>query len=94
MIPSPVLADGPAGLEKVLNEFLEKSQSDAAFAAKEHYVLYKFNQQKALIKVDTKQRPFHFWYYDLLGRPATNNVKEIIAKFLWEKCGAKETLLT
>lgn len=33
------------------------------------------------------QTPYHFTYSDLLGRPATNAVKDTIANFLWEKCG-------
>jgi hypothetical protein len=89
-LPSPILAAGPSGLESVLNDFLQHAQQDAAFAATEHYILYQFNQQKALIKVDTSQMPFHFWYYDLLGRPATNTVKEVIAQFVWDHCGEKE----
>jgi len=94
LLPSNyILAEGPEGLNKVLDELLEKSDQDPIFATSEHYILYQLRDQKALIKVDTSKKPFHFWYYDLLGRPATRLVKATIAEFLWEKCGAKELYL-
>jgi hypothetical protein len=83
-------ADGPKGLEKVLADLLEKTQKHQALAATEHYILYQLGNQKSLIKVDMSQPPFKFWYYDLLGRPATRIVKETIAQFLWEKGGDRE----
>ena len=82
-----LIAEGPGGLQSVLNQLLQKSQQDAVFAASDHYVLYQLNEQQSLIKIDMSQRPFQFWYYDLLGRPATEAVKNVIADFLWEKCG-------
>lgn len=88
-----VLAEGPEGLMKVLNELLEKSKNDPIFAKEEHYVLYQIGQQKSLIKVDTSKMPFYFWHYDLMGRPMTSIVKDTITEFLWEKCGGKENHL-
>ena len=85
-----IIAEGPEGLAKVLDGLLEESQRNPDFAVADHYVLYQVGNQKALIKVDTSQVPFHFWYCDLLGRPATRIVKKTIAEFLWEKCGEKE----
>lgn len=85
-----IIAEGPEGLDRILNELLEKAKNDSLFASEEHYILYKLGGQKSLIKVDTKSMPFKFVYNDLLGRPATTVVKDIIAKFLWEKCGGKD----
>lgn len=84
-------AEGPEGLSLALNELLEKSKKDPFFAKKEHYVLYQLGQQKSLIKIDTTKMPFRFWHYDLMGRPMTNVVKEVISNFLWEKCGGKSS---
>jgi hypothetical protein len=88
-----IIADGPEGLTRVLNELLEKAKSDPIFAGEEHFILYQLNAQKSLIKVDAKQVPFNFWHYDLMGRPATTVVKDTIARFLWEKCGERERYL-
>lgn len=85
-----ILAEGPQGLARVLDGLLAESQKDPDFAAAEHFVLYQLGNQKALIKVDTTQVPFNFWYCDLLGRPATKIVKDTIAEFLWDKCGERE----
>lgn len=85
-----ILAEGPDRLEQVLNELLEKTTADPAFALKEHFVLYQLGNQKTLMKVDTSERPFQIWYFDLMGRPATTVVKEAITRFLWERCGGKE----
>ncbi|RDI48660.1 hypothetical protein [Aquicella lusitana] len=85
-----ILAEGPDGLAKVLDSLLEESRKDRAFAEEEHFILYKLGNQKAVIKVDTSEVPFHFWYFDLLGRPMTGVVKQTIADFLWDKCGEKE----
>lgn len=85
-----VLANGPDGLAKVLDSFLARCEKDPDFAIQEHYILYQLGSQKSLIKTDMSEKPFHFWYYDLLGRPATNAVKETIGRFLWEKGGEKE----
>lgn len=85
-----IIAEGPEGLDRVLTELLEKSKADPIFASQEHYVMYQLGNQKSLIKVDTNQTPFKFWYYDLMGRPATIIVKEAIARFLWDKCGLRE----
>lgn len=93
-IPSDhIIAEGPEGLEKVLEELLEKSKSDPIFATQDHFILYQLGNQKSLIKIDMSQQPFRFWHYDLMGRPATFAVKDTIARFLWEKCGEKEKYL-
>lgn len=83
-------ANGPEGLRDVLHALLARVTADPGFAAAQHYILYKIGSQQSLIRVDTTRQPFYFWYYDLLGRPVTRNVKSIIAEFLWEKCGEKE----
>ena len=88
-----IVAQGPDGLSSVLSDILTKALSDSHFAATPHYILYQLKNQKSLIKADMSEKPFQFWYYDLLGRPAPNNVKETIARFLWEKCGEKEQYL-
>jgi|GEM_PF-3211336 len=85
-----ILAKGPEGLQGVLGEVLNKTTADPAFKAQPHYILYEIGNQKSLIKMDFKQWPVVFWYYDLLGRSATSNVKEVLAKFAWEQCGEKE----
>ncbi len=83
------IAEGPEGLANVLLDYHEKAQIDDDFASNDQYILYRNNQQKALIKIDMRQVPYQFWYYDLLGRPATNNIKETIAKFLWIICNER-----
>ena len=88
-----VLANGPDGLMQALESFLSAAQQDPAFISDDHYILYQLGDQKSLIKVDMTQRPYHFYYRDLLGRPATRAVKDTIAHFLWEKCGEKELYL-
>lgn len=86
-------AQGPEGLKHVLEDLLEKSKQDPAFAAQEHYILYQIGAQRSLMKVDMSQPPFQVWYYDLLGRPITKAVEETIADFLWEKGGEKDRFL-
>lgn len=88
--PEYTIAEGPEGLKKVLEDFLKSAQEDVAFANEAHYILYQLGNQKSLIRADFSKKPFQFWYYDLLGRPATKAVKETIVEFLWEKCGEKE----
>jgi len=85
-----IIAEGPEGLEAVLMELLQKTQTDPQFAEQEHYILYKLGNQKSLIKADLSKKPFKFWHYDLLGRPATLAVKDTIAQFVWEMGGEKE----
>lgn len=85
-----IIAEGPNGLRAALNDLLEKVKQDPSISTTKQTILYKLGNQTSLIKVDTSQIPFHFWYIDLLGRPATRMVKETIAEFLWEKCGEKE----
>lgn len=85
-----ISAEGPEGLAQVLEDLLNQSRKDPGFAAKDHLVLYQLGGQRSLIQVDFSQYPFQFYYNDLLGRPVTNKVKEVIATFLWEKCNEKE----
>lgn len=89
-LPEHTVANGPEGLKEVLEAFLQQAERDPEFRTQEHYILYQLKDQKSLIKVDMSARPFQFWYYDLLGRAATNAVKDTIADFLWEKGGEKE----
>lgn len=84
------LAAGPEGLMDLLNVYLEHANTDESFAKQPHYILYQWGSQESVIKVDTSEKPYHFWYCDLQGRPMTLAVKAIIADFLWEKCGEKE----
>lgn len=88
-----IIAEGPDGLRHALDELLLKLERDPSVAAKIQTILYQLGNQTSLIKVDLNQTPFHFWYIDLLGRPATKIVKETIAQFLWEQCGEKERYL-
>lgn len=85
-------AQGPEGLRDVLDDLLEKSR-DPVFAAEPHYIKYQLGGQKSLIKVDMSEKPYLFWYCDLLGRPITKAVHYTIADFLWEKGGEKEKYL-
>lgn len=86
-----VTAEGPEGLASVLNDLLVKKH--AGTQSHEQYILYQLGNQKSLIKVDISAQPFQFWYYDLLGRPATKVVKDILGDFVWEKGGEKERYL-
>ncbi len=88
--PEMTVADGPEGLKEVLASLHRQALQDAEFRAKEHYILYRLKDQKALLKFDLSQQPYQCWFYDLLGRPATNAVKEIVAEFIWEATGEKE----
>jgi len=63
---------------------------DAEFRTKEHYILYRLKDQKALLKFDLHQQPYQCWFYDLLGRPATHAVKEVLAEFILEAATEKE----
>ncbi|HVY53599.1 MAG TPA: hypothetical protein VHA13_03675 [Gammaproteobacteria bacterium] len=85
-----ILARGPAGLEEVLATLLEQSKTNPELKSKAQYVLYELGNQKSMIKIDMSVWPVVFWHYDLLGRPATSAVKDILSKFAWEKCGEKE----
>lgn len=86
-------AQGPEGLRLVLEDLLEKSTHDPAFNAKPHMIRYLLGNQQSLIKVDLSEKPYLFWYCDLLGRPITKAVQYTIADFLWEKGGEKEKYL-
>ncbi len=80
-----IIAEGPEGLRQVLEELFVKASSDPVFATQEHLVCYQLGSQKSLIKVDATQEPFLIWHYDLMGRPATVAVKDVIKQFLFEK---------
>lgn len=90
MTPDMMTAEGPQGLMEVLDHCRRQAQQDESFRLEPHYILYRLNAQQSLIKIDFSEEPYQFWYYDLLGRPATNTVKNTIADFLWEKCGVKQ----
>ena len=85
-----IVAQGPEGLEHVLDELLKESKTDASLKSKAHFILYELGNQKSMIKVDLSEWPVVFWHYDLLGRPATSTVKDVISRFAWDKCGEKE----
>lgn len=91
--PDYDIAEGPDGLMSVLEGLLAKANQDPAFIAQDHFILYQLGNQKSIIKVDMTQTPYHFIYNDLLGRPATNVVKDTIVRFLWERCGEEERYL-
>ena len=78
---------GPSGLQQALEDLYKKVKNDPEFAANEHYIMYTLSNQQSLIKVDMSQRPFQFWYKDILGRPATAtpSVMKTIENFLAEK---------
>lgn len=88
--PEMTVADGPEGLKEVLASLHGQALQDAAFRAKEHYILYRLKDQKALLKFDFSQQPYQCWFYDLLGRPATNAVKDVVAEFIWEAADQKQ----
>ncbi len=83
------IANGPEELKQALLHTLEKANSDPRFAAQSHYILYKLDNQQSLIRMDPS---FHISHYDLLGRPATEAVKEVVAAFLREQCGGRGQL--
>jgi len=85
-----IVVNGPEKLEKVLNELLEHSKLDLTIRERAHYILFEMGNQKSLIKMDLNIWPIVFWYYDLLGRPATSLVKDVLARFIWDKGGEKE----
>jgi hypothetical protein len=88
-----IKVEGPAELANALDELLSQSLADKEFSHDAHYVFYQLGQQQALIKIDMSEKPFQFWYGDLLGRPATRAVKETIAKFLTNKCGETDLFI-
>lgn len=88
--PEMTVANGPEGLMEVLEDFRRRAELDPVFRHEPHYIMYHLNAQQSLIKIDFSADPFQFWYYDLMGRPATNSVKQTVAEFLWEKCGVKQ----
>jgi hypothetical protein len=83
---SYLTAQGPEGLRHLLEDLLEKSPG-------QHMIRYLLGNQQSLIKVDLSEKPYLFWYCDLLGRPITKAVQYTIADFLWEKGGEKERVL-
>lgn len=85
---------GPTELWEALLRLLEKTHQEAIQGPAEYYLRYTLGQQLSYIKVDLNAEPFQFWFYDSLGRPMTNAVKETIAKFLWEKGGIREQYTT
>lgn len=90
---SYIIAEGPEGLTKILEELLEKTKQDPGFAKQEHHVLYQLGSQKSMIRIDTDQTPFKFWCYDLMGRPITLPMKEVLTRFLWKHWGEKAVSL-
>lgn len=80
------IADGPEGLRTLLDNLWERAQQKPG----QYMILYQMGAQKSLIKVDATRQPFEFFYHDLMGRPPTNTVKNVIGTFLWERCGEKE----
>src|SRR3990167_6140908 len=90
-LPVYIQANGLAGLSQTLDRLLEEHKHGEALTTP-RYVLYQLGSQQALIRVDIDQMPFRFWYCDLLGRPATRAIKEIIAEFLLDKCGERKHL--
>ena len=73
-------AKGPDGLKEVLENILAEPN-------KKHDIRYEIGSQISDIEVDMSVSPIIFQYSDTKGRPATPNIKKIIADFLWEKCG-------
>jgi len=85
-MPEVMTVEGPEGLMAALNSLYEKTHLDPSLPT-EYYLLYRLGGQKSLIKVDMKAEPTVFWYSDLLGRPATQLVKDTINQFLLSKFG-------
>lgn len=82
-----IIAIGLQGLKDALAYLFKLKE---AGNTSQEYILYQVinpntpDIQKALIKVDLREKPYQFWYADLLGRNAPQNVKRTIAEFLWE----------
>lgn len=93
LVSNTTTAVGPDGLKDALNHIFHQGLQDPLFAAEDHYIMYELGAQKALIKADMSQKPFHFWYCDLLGRPATPGVIRTIEAFLAENGGNQDFLL-
>lgn len=81
---------GPEELERLLDNLLAQTKNDNHLKLKPYFILYEWGNQKSLLKVDLSEQPVVFWHDDLLGRPATSTVKEVIARFVWQNCGEKE----
>jgi hypothetical protein len=58
----------PLSLHDVLEKMASDAKSDPQFAAKEHYIHFKLNAHKALIKADFNDSP-EFWIMNLDGGP-------------------------
>lgn len=92
-IKNYVRAEGPEGLKKVLEDLFVQATQDPVFAKQEHYVLYQLGGLKSMMRVDTDQAPFKFWCHDLMGRPMTLPMREVLMNFLWEHWGESELSL-
>lgn len=81
------IAEGPDGLKALLDSYFERAQNDSAFKAEPHFIVFHHGNQESVIKVDMTESPCLFWYYDMLGRAITPSVREVMARFLWDRCG-------
>lgn len=74
-------AQGPDGLMRALVSLREQARQPG-FSPSPQIILYTHGDQKSFIHVDMTQSPYYFTYEDTRARPATNGVKETIARFL------------
>lgn len=65
------IANGPEELKEILSHLLIKTEKPS----KASYIHYKNGAQESLIKVTSSFQIFH---YDLLGRPATMMLRQVI----------------
>jgi hypothetical protein len=90
LLVGAITADGPDGLMQVLDQLRVKSEQ--VTQDKEFVILYQLGSQRSILKVDFNQKPYHFFYKDLLGRPMTKAVEQTIAQFLSNHCGEWESV--
>lgn len=73
------IANGPQHLRTLISEFDQQKTPNH-----EQYILHQLDSLQSLIKVVSIGDDFHFYYYNLLGRPIIENEKEAIARFIWD----------
>lgn len=79
----PIQASTPENLQQALQKRLDAIYSNRDNSVdSQHYILCKIGNSQSLLKVDTSQRPFQIWHYNLSHRPATDKLRDTIMQFL------------
>ena len=73
------MIEGPENLKQALFNVFKQSKTDVQFASHPHYIYFKQGNQESLIKINPS---FDIFHYNLLGRSATEVVKNIILEFI------------